>query len=102
MIVRTGGPNDIPALQAIDKKARTVYAALAGFEFAAAFRSLLLEEYVAALPRGQADQAAPTARNSRSREGYSDGGIRQITVQFTQFVGRSADMVTVTQFIALT
>ena len=36
MIVRTGGPNDIPALQAIDKKARTVYAALAGFEFAAA------------------------------------------------------------------
>jgi len=27
---------DIPALQAIDKKARTVYAVLAGFEFAAA------------------------------------------------------------------
>jgi hypothetical protein len=36
MIVRTGGPNDIPALQAIEKKPRTVYAALAGFEFAAA------------------------------------------------------------------
>jgi len=36
MIVRTGEPDDIPALQAIEKKARTVYAALAGFEFVAA------------------------------------------------------------------
>jgi N-acetylglutamate synthase-like GNAT family acetyltransferase len=36
MIVRTGAPNDIPALQVIEKKARIVYAALAGFEFVAA------------------------------------------------------------------
>jgi N-acetylglutamate synthase-like GNAT family acetyltransferase len=36
MIVRMGEPDDIPALQAIEKKARTVYASLAGFEFVAA------------------------------------------------------------------
>ena len=36
MIVRTGAPDDIPALQVIEKKARIVYAALAGFEFVAA------------------------------------------------------------------
>lgn len=36
MIVRTGAQDDIPALQAIEKKARAVYAALAGFEFVAA------------------------------------------------------------------
>jgi N-acetylglutamate synthase-like GNAT family acetyltransferase len=36
MIVRTGEPDDIPALQAIEKKARTVYGALAGFEFVTA------------------------------------------------------------------
>jgi N-acetylglutamate synthase-like GNAT family acetyltransferase len=36
MIVRTGEPDDIPTLQAIEKKARSIYAALAGFEFVAA------------------------------------------------------------------
>jgi hypothetical protein len=36
MIVRIGEPDDIPALQAIEKKARTGYAPLAGFEFVAA------------------------------------------------------------------
>jgi N-acetylglutamate synthase-like GNAT family acetyltransferase len=36
MIVRTGAPDDIPALQVIEKKARIVYAALGGFEFVAA------------------------------------------------------------------
>ena len=36
MLVRMGEPDDIPALQAIEKKARTVYASLAGFEFVAA------------------------------------------------------------------
>jgi N-acetylglutamate synthase-like GNAT family acetyltransferase len=36
MIVRMGEPDDIPALQAIEKKARAVYASLAGFEFMAA------------------------------------------------------------------
>jgi GNAT superfamily N-acetyltransferase len=36
MIVRIGEPDDIAALQAIEKKARTVYASLAGFEFVAA------------------------------------------------------------------
>ena len=35
-MVRMGAPDDIPALQAIEKKARSVYAALAGFEFAGA------------------------------------------------------------------
>ena len=36
MIVRIGEPDDIPALQVIEKKARTGYASLAGFEFVAA------------------------------------------------------------------
>lgn len=36
MIIRMGKPDDIPALQAIEKKARTVYASFAGFEFVAA------------------------------------------------------------------
>ena len=35
-MVRMGAPDDIPALQAIEKKARTVYGALAGFEFVTA------------------------------------------------------------------
>ena len=35
-IVRLGEPDDIPVLQAIEKKARTVYASLPGFEFVAA------------------------------------------------------------------
>jgi N-acetylglutamate synthase-like GNAT family acetyltransferase len=36
MIVRMGEPDDILALQAIEKKARAAYAALAGFEFVVA------------------------------------------------------------------
>jgi N-acetylglutamate synthase-like GNAT family acetyltransferase len=36
MIVRTGEPDDTPALQVIEKKARAVFASLAGFEFVAA------------------------------------------------------------------
>jgi len=36
MIVRMGRPDDVPALQTIEKEARTVYSTLAGFEFAAA------------------------------------------------------------------
>src|SRR5215472_10147958 len=36
MIVRTGESDDTPALQVIEKKARTIYASLAGFEFVAA------------------------------------------------------------------
>jgi ribosomal protein S18 acetylase RimI-like enzyme len=35
-MVRMGAPDDIPALKAIEKRARSVYAALAGFEFAGA------------------------------------------------------------------
>ena len=35
MIVRMGRPDDVPALQTIEKEARTVYSTLAGFEFAA-------------------------------------------------------------------
>ena len=36
MIVRMGRPDDVPALQTIEKEARTVYSTLAGFEFVAA------------------------------------------------------------------
>jgi len=36
MIVRMGRPDDVPALQTIEKEARTVYSTLAGFECAAA------------------------------------------------------------------
>jgi N-acetylglutamate synthase-like GNAT family acetyltransferase len=46
MIVRTGEPDDIPALQAIEKKARTVYAALAGFEFVAASPPIAADRFI--------------------------------------------------------
>ena len=36
MIIRMGEPDDTPALQVIEKKARAVYASLPGFEFVAA------------------------------------------------------------------
>ena len=48
MIVRTGEPDDIPALQAIEKKARTVYAALAGFEFVAASPPIAADRFISA------------------------------------------------------
>ena len=46
MIVRTGEPDDIPALQAIEKKARTGYAALAGFEFVAASPPIAADRFI--------------------------------------------------------
>jgi hypothetical protein len=46
MIVRTGEPDDILALQAIEKKARTVYAALAGFEFVAASPPITADRFI--------------------------------------------------------
>jgi predicted N-acetyltransferase YhbS len=46
MIVRKGEPDDIPALQAIEKKARTVYAALAGFEFVAANPPIAADRFI--------------------------------------------------------
>ncbi len=46
MIVRMGEPDDIPALQAIEKKARIVYASLAGFEFVAASPPIAADRFI--------------------------------------------------------
>ena len=46
MIFRTGAPDDIPALQVIEKKARIVYAALAGFEFGGASPPIAADRFI--------------------------------------------------------
>jgi N-acetylglutamate synthase-like GNAT family acetyltransferase len=46
MIVRMGEPGDIPALQAIEKEARTVYVSLAGFEFVAASPTIAADRLI--------------------------------------------------------
>jgi hypothetical protein len=57
MIVRMGESDDIAALQAIEKKARTVYASLAGFEFVAASPPISADRLISEPPLSQRYQS---------------------------------------------